>query len=126
MFTLPPALSPIRDVVIAVADPEKASPDRVITGEIDDFVEKSKISSKILLQPGDEVSIKNFTLVNWLGTGLSGKVFLVKKRDGFDKGTLYAMKVLEKIECDSKHQDNGAREVRARSAEKSNRSSFPR
>lgn len=31
-----------------------------------------------------------------LGTGAYGKVFLVEKLDGVDKGQLYAMKVLEK------------------------------
>lgn len=32
-----------------------------------------------------------------LGTGAYGRVYLVQKRDGVDKGKLYAMKVLKKV-----------------------------
>lgn len=43
-----------------------------------------------------EVGIKNFILLKLLGKGAYGKVFLVEKLDGIDKGRLYALKVLEK------------------------------
>jgi ribosomal protein S6 kinase alpha-5 len=36
------------------------------------------------------------------GTGAYGKVFLVEKLDGIDKGKLYAMKVLEKYKVTQK------------------------
>lgn len=48
------------------------------------------------LSPEDKVSNKNFKIHTLLGTGAYGKVFLVEKLDGIDKGQLYAMKVLEK------------------------------
>lgn len=48
------------------------------------------------LSPEDKVSNKNFRIHTLLGTGAYGKVFLVEKLDGIDKGQLYAMKVLEK------------------------------
>jgi serine/threonine protein kinase len=44
----------------------------------------------------DKVSKRNFKIHKLLGTGAYGKVFLVEKLDGVDKGQLYAMKVLEK------------------------------
>jgi hypothetical protein len=42
------------------------------------------------------VSMKDFDLLKVLGTGAYGKVFLVRKMSGPDKGNLYAMKVLKK------------------------------
>lgn len=42
------------------------------------------------------VDLGNFDLLKVLGTGAYGKVYLVRKRDGPDKGKLYAMKVLKK------------------------------
>jgi serine/threonine protein kinase len=50
----------------------------------------------VQLQQEDKVSIKNFKIHKLLGTGAYGKVFSVEKLDGTDKGTIYAMKVLEK------------------------------
>lgn len=78
------------------------SDDVVFCREIDEFVEKSRISSNISLNPKDKVSINNFKLLKLLGTGAYGKVFLVEKKDGFDKGELYAMKVLEKTKVTTK------------------------
>lgn len=52
--------------------------------------------SIVQLRPEDKVSNKNFRIHTLLGTGAYGKVFLVEKLDGVDKGQLYAMKVLEK------------------------------
>lgn len=83
-------------------DTDSDSDDVVFAGEIDEFVEKSRISSNILLHPEDKVSIENFKLLKLLGTGAYGKVFLVQKKDGFDKGALYAMKVLEKTKVTTK------------------------
>jgi len=42
------------------------------------------------------VSLDDFDLLKVLGTGAYGKVFLVRKLTGHDKGKLYAMKVLRK------------------------------
>lgn len=39
---------------------------------------------------------KNFKILHLLGSGSTGKVFLVEKLDGKDKGMVYAMKVIEK------------------------------
>lgn len=93
----------VRDSNDTVKNEESDSDNDVVcTGEIDDFVEKSRISSNISLNPEDKVSIENFELLKLLGTGAYGKVFLVKKKDGFDKGELYAMKVLEKTKVTTK------------------------
>lgn len=54
------------------------------------------------LHPNDKVSAKNFKILKLLGTGAYGKVFLVEKQDGDDKGHLYAMKVLEKAKVTQK------------------------
>uniref|UniRef100_A0A8C2G006 Ribosomal protein S6 kinase n=1 Tax=Cyprinus carpio TaxID=7962 RepID=A0A8C2G006_CYPCA len=43
-----------------------------------------------------KVGMENFELLKVLGTGAYGKVFLVRKISGHDKGKLYAMKVLKK------------------------------
>jgi len=42
------------------------------------------------------VSMKNFDLLKVLGTGAYGKVYMVRKNRGPDRGQLYAMKVLKK------------------------------
>ncbi|EDV29862.1 uncharacterized protein TRIADDRAFT_19422 [Trichoplax adhaerens] len=44
----------------------------------------------------EKVGPENFELLKVLGTGAYAKVFLVKKRTGFDTGKLFAMKVLKK------------------------------
>lgn len=44
----------------------------------------------------------NFEFLKLLGTGAYGRVYLVKKIDGIDKGQLYAMKVLEKKKVTAK------------------------
>ncbi|KAL5291832.1 RPS6KA5.2 family protein [Megaselia abdita] len=54
------------------------------------------------LRDEDRVSVDNFTVIQVLGTGAYGKVFLVRKNDGVDAGTLYAMKVLSKCTVISK------------------------
>lgn len=46
-----------------------------------------------LTSVGGKVDARNFDLLRMLGQGSFGKVFLIRKRDGHDKGTLYAMKV---------------------------------
>lgn len=44
----------------------------------------------------EKISVDSFDLLKVLGTGAYGKVYLVKKKDGFHKGKLFAMKVLKK------------------------------
>lgn len=44
----------------------------------------------------EKISVDSFDLLKVLGTGAYGKVFLVKKKEGFHKGRLFAMKVLKK------------------------------
>lgn len=46
--------------------------------------------------PRHRVTMDDFDLLKVLGTGAYGKVFLVRKLTGHDKGKLYAMKVLRK------------------------------
>lgn len=53
----------------------------------------TKIATKT---PKYRVHMKDFELLKVLGTGAYGKVFLVRKLNGHDKGKLYAMKVLRK------------------------------
>jgi serine/threonine protein kinase len=60
------------------------------------IIDNKFICLTVELHPEDKVSIKNFKIHKLLGTGAYGKVFLVEKLDGVDKGHLYAMKVLEK------------------------------
>lgn len=43
-----------------------------------------------------QVTMDDFDLLKVLGTGAYGKVFLVRKLSGHDKGKLYAMKMLRK------------------------------
>ncbi|KFM65578.1 Ribosomal protein S6 kinase alpha-5, partial [Stegodyphus mimosarum] len=48
------------------------------------------------LNGSGKVGISDFDLLKVLGTGAYGKVFLVRKSRGHDRGKLYAMKVLKK------------------------------
>ncbi|GIY65281.1 ribosomal protein S6 kinase alpha-5 [Caerostris extrusa] len=54
------------------------------------------------LNGSGKVSISDFDLLKVLGTGAYGKVFLVRKIHGTDRGKLYAMKVLKKATIVSK------------------------
>ncbi|XP_014771299.1 ribosomal protein S6 kinase alpha-5 [Octopus bimaculoides] len=51
-----------------------------------------------------KVTMKDFELLKVLGTGAYGKVFLVRKVNGFDCGKLYAMKVLKKASIVQKNK----------------------
>ena len=42
------------------------------------------------------MTIKSFETISVLGKGAYGKVILVRKLDGEDKGTVYAMKTFKK------------------------------
>ena len=44
------------------------------------------------------MTIKSFETISVLGKGAYGKVILVRKLDGSDKGTVYAMKTFKKQE----------------------------
>uniref|UniRef100_A0A672NUZ0 non-specific serine/threonine protein kinase n=1 Tax=Sinocyclocheilus grahami TaxID=75366 RepID=A0A672NUZ0_SINGR len=57
---------------------------------------KHQITSANLTGYTEKVGMENFELLKVLGTGAYGKVFLVRKISGHDKGKLYAMKVLKK------------------------------
>lgn len=50
----------------------------------------------VVLSESDKVDISHFDIIKVLGTGAYGKVYLVRKKSGHDKGQLYAMKVLKK------------------------------
>lgn len=50
----------------------------------------------------DKVNESNFERLKLLGTGAYGRVYLVRKKDGIDRGRLYAMKVLEKSKVTQK------------------------
>lgn len=56
----------------------------------------------VKLDPNDKVNASNFERLKLLGTGAYGRVYLVRKKDGIDKGKLYAMKVLEKFKVTQK------------------------
>lgn len=56
----------------------------------------------VKLDPTDKVSASNFERLKLLGTGAYGRVYLVRKKDGIDRGKLYAMKVLEKFKVTQK------------------------
>lgn len=51
-----------------------------------------------------KVGMSDFELLKVLGTGAYGKVFLVRKVNGFDCGKLYAMKVLKKASIVQKNK----------------------
>ncbi|CAL8104353.1 unnamed protein product [Calicophoron daubneyi] len=56
----------------------------------------TEISVESLAHNCEKVSSKDFEILRVLGQGSFGRVFLVRKTTGADKGTLYAMKVLKK------------------------------
>ncbi|XP_056630842.1 ribosomal protein S6 kinase alpha-5-like isoform X1 [Diorhabda sublineata] len=62
--------------------------------ELDTHIRKSE--PNVNLSGIGRVDMAHFDLLKVLGTGAYGKVFLVRKRGGFDDGRLYAMKVLKK------------------------------
>ncbi|XP_052859880.1 ribosomal protein S6 kinase alpha-4 [Anopheles cruzii] len=61
-----------------------------------EMIKVSAINTKVQLAQSDKVGLDDFQLLNVLGTGAYGMVFLVRKVTGVDKATLYAMKVLKK------------------------------
>ncbi|XP_013115058.2 chromosomal serine/threonine-protein kinase JIL-1 [Stomoxys calcitrans] len=58
--------------------------------------EVTQVYTKYVVKDDEQVNLSHFQLIRVLGTGAYGKVFLVRKIDGSDKGQLYAMKVLKK------------------------------
>lgn len=58
----------------------------------------------MVLDPSEKVSAANFKLLKLLGTGAYGRVYLVQKIDGIDKGAFYAMKILEKEKVTKKNK----------------------
>lgn len=45
-----------------------------------------------------QVSLNNFKFIRMIGRGYVGRVWLARKLDGVDKGQLYAIKSLKKID----------------------------
>ncbi|CAH8638287.1 unnamed protein product [Heterobilharzia americana] len=69
------------------------SPDEVCQ-KVD--VAEVEVNIENLAQKTEKVDASCFDLLYVIGQGSFGKVFLVRKNNGSDKGTLYAMKVLRK------------------------------
>ncbi|XP_058066363.1 ribosomal protein S6 kinase alpha-5 [Anopheles bellator] len=69
---------------------------QVLDKETLEMIKVSAINTKVQLAESDKVGLDDFQLLNVLGTGAYGMVFLVRKITGVDKATLYAMKVLKK------------------------------
>ncbi|TNN14412.1 Ribosomal protein S6 kinase alpha-2 isoform 3 [Schistosoma japonicum] len=59
-------------------------------------VTEVEVNVENLVQNTEKVDASCFDLLFVIGQGSFGKVFLVRKNNGNDKGTLYAMKVLKK------------------------------
>lgn len=60
------------------------------------FMKKLKSDQMQTICNNHKVSLSDFETLKVLGTGAYGKVFLVRKLTGYDRGKLYAMKVLRK------------------------------
>ncbi|VDP97626.1 unnamed protein product [Trichobilharzia regenti] len=65
-----------------------------ISEEVD--VSEVEVNIENLAHKSEKVDASCFDLLYVIGQGSFGKVFLVRKNNGSDKGTLYAMKVLKK------------------------------
>jgi len=65
-------------------------------GEMDDAIEEEIEVENVTRAGCEKASTGQFELLRVLGQGSFGKVFLVRKVQGKDMGTLYAMKVLKK------------------------------
>ncbi|XP_049882058.1 ribosomal protein S6 kinase alpha-5-like isoform X2 [Pectinophora gossypiella] len=105
-------VSEVKDTVVEEAAPlpgpsKRSSSVELIGGTVPapardsidwNLVDASKIRkrNKMNLNSASKVDISHFDLLQVLGTGAYGKVFLVRKRCGVDEGKLYAMKVLKK------------------------------
>ncbi|XP_031625658.1 ribosomal protein S6 kinase alpha-4-like [Contarinia nasturtii] len=69
---------------------------------IEDIVKKLNMDKPVRnadsanLRASDKVNLSHFELIQILGTGAYGTVFLVRKKGGNDDGQLYAMKALKK------------------------------
>lgn len=65
--------------------------------KVDDIEDEHEIEvTEMIKNNCSNVSPSQFCLIRILGEGSFGKVFLVRKIEGPDAGTLYAMKVLKK------------------------------
>lgn len=64
--------------------------------EVQIEIENIDFVSSLPNMPSTKVSKENFSIQKVLGKGGYAKVFLVKKKDGIDQGTFYAMKVVKK------------------------------
>ncbi|XP_028409650.1 ribosomal protein S6 kinase alpha-5-like isoform X2 [Dendronephthya gigantea] len=65
-------------------------------GLLENYFVHHNVKNANLTGHSEKVNIESFDLLKVLGTGAYGKVYLVKKKDGFYKGKLFAMKVLKK------------------------------
>lgn len=65
--------------------------------KVDDIEDEHEIEvTEMIKNNCPNVNPQQFCLIRILGEGSFGKVFLVRKIEGPDAGTLYAMKVLKK------------------------------
>ncbi|XP_055315645.1 ribosomal protein S6 kinase alpha-5-like [Sitodiplosis mosellana] len=72
---------------------EKITSSEALAKEIE---QASTIRPQANLRESDKVNLSHFELIQVLGTGAYGIVFLVRKKGGKDDGQLYAMKILKK------------------------------
>jgi p70 ribosomal S6 kinase len=81
---------------IDVADGEISAPPPSSSYAQDPAVELIELGEATVNPPNVRVGPGDFDLLKVLGKGGYGKVFQVRKRDGQDKGKIFAMKVLKK------------------------------
>jgi ribosomal protein S6 kinase alpha-1/2/3/6 len=77
---------------------------RLSTQDDSNTIEREIEITNITKEGCDRADTSQFELLQTLGAGSFGKVFLVRKILGPDTGTLYAMKVLTKASLKGKYK----------------------
>ncbi|XP_041351398.1 ribosomal protein S6 kinase 2 alpha-like [Gigantopelta aegis] len=85
---------PWRRMEVAQDAEAGSTEDMLVDDQNDDW--ETELELTTVTKEGVTADPSNFELLKVLGQGSFGKVFLVRKINGKDKGTLYAMKVLKK------------------------------